>query len=507
MASEVPSVVPGISPESPHARMLVAVKGITKRFGKLAANNDVSFDLPKGKVLALLGENGAGKSTIMNVLCGLYLPDEGQIEVDGAPMTLGSPRSSLNAGIGMVHQQFRLVPTLTGLENISLAVHSGKMFRPRQADDELMALMAELGFDIDLSLPVWQMPLARRQQLEILRTLAAGAQVMILDEPTSVLSPVETEGLFKIVRRIADSGRSVVLISHKLNEIRDVVDELVVMRAGKVVHCGQAGQIDAAQLTRHIVGKRHIHATVRPQTSLGEEVLSVVELTVKDYRGNPVVRDANFSLKRGELVALVGVTGNGQSELMEAIGALRSPASGRIEAPRRAGRRNFGFIPAQHLGTGLAPGLNLDENALLGRQFGPQFGWRLSPTAISNNAVEVAAQFDVTIDHHAPVRRLSGGNLQRIVLGRELLGDPALILADYPTRGLDIASAGQIRAALIAAAVRGAAVLMSSEELEESLAMVTRVLVMNTGRIVADLPADKADFDVIGRLMTGQAHA
>ncbi len=486
---------------------LVSLRGVTKRFGSLTANDRVSFDVPRGAILALVGENGAGKSTIMNALCGLYMPDEGAIDVDGSPLRCGSPAASLAAGIGMVHQQFRLVPTLTGFENVSLALHRGAFAQARAADAELRDLMRDLGFDIDLSALVWQMPLARRQQLEILRTIAAGARVLILDEPTSVLSPVETRGLFEIVRRIADSGRSVVLISHKLPEILGVADEIVAMRGGRVVHRGPAREIDAPALARHIVGERHVHETTRPRATPAEVVLRVEGLTVNDHRGSPVVRDAGFSLRRGELAALVGVTGNGQSELMEAIGGLRPAARGTIDVPRRGGRRAFGYIPAQHLGTGLAPGLNLAENAALGRQFDAPFGGWLSGAALARNARAVADRFGVAIDESAPVRRLSGGNLQRIVLGRELLADPGLILADYPTRGLDVASSGQIRAALIAAVERGAAVLMSSEELQESLAMATRILVMNDGRITADLAAEDCDLERIGRLITGDADA
>jgi simple sugar transport system ATP-binding protein len=491
-----------VAPDQRHDVPLVRVSGICKRFGGFAANDGVSFDVPRGAVLGLLGENGAGKSTIMNVLCGLYLPDAGRIEIDGQPLQTGAPRASIAAGVGMVHQQFRLVETLSGFENISLAIHRGRIWQPRRTDEAIRVLNEQLGFALDLALPVWQLSLARRQQLEILRTIAAGARILVLDEPTSVLSPVETEGLFDIVRRIAASGRSVILISHKLNEVLGVADHLVVMRGGRVVHAGPAADSDADTLARHIVGERQVQEAVRPATTPGEVALVARGLSVADHRGLPVVREVDLTLRRGELAALVGVTGNGQTELMEALGGLLHPSAGSIEAPRLGGRRHFGYIPARHLGTGLAPGLALGDNALLGHQYRRGFGAHLKRAAVEAHAREVTARFDVRIAAHAPVRQLSGGNLQRLVLGRELLGDPALILADYPTRGLDVASAAQIRAALIAAAEGGAAVLMSSEELEESLAMATRILVMHSGRIVADLAAAAADYGTIGRLMT-----
>lgn len=489
--------------DRPSGDPLVRFVGITKRFGKLVANDAVSFDIPGGRVHALLGENGAGKSTIMNVLAGLYLPDQGRIEVDGKHLRLGSPRASVNSGIGMVHQQFRLVDTLTGFENVSLATHGRRLWQPKAADDRLLALVAELGFDIDLAAPVWQMPLARRQQLEILRTVAAGAKILVLDEPTSVLSPVETKGLFTIVRRIASTGRSVVLISHKLTEILDVADDVVVMRAGRVVHAGRAADSDSDGLARHIVGDRQFRTAARPRTEHGAVILSVDQLSVEDHRGARVVRSASFEVRGGELVAIVGVTGNGQSELIEAIGGIRPYAAGRLDAPRIGGRRGFAYIPAQHLGTGLAPGLTLRDNAILGHQRRRPFGSWLGRRAVEERSREVAGRFGVEVAEKAPIRRLSGGNLQRVVLGRELNGDPALVVADYPTRGLDVAAAAQIRTALIERAQAGAAVLMSSEELEESLEMATRVLVMHGGEIVADLPAAAADFDMIGRLMTG----
>ena len=462
----------------------------------------MSFDIPRGRVLALLGENGAGKTTTMNVLAGLYLPDAGQVEVDGNLLALGSPRASVAAGIGMVHQQFRLVERLTGFENVSLAIHGRRFRQPSGADDRLIALMAELGFDIDLALPVWQMPLARRQQLEILRTLAAGAKILILDEPTSVLSPVETRGLFEIVRRIAASQRSVVLISHKLSEVLEVADDVVVMRAGRVVHVGPAANSDPNSLARLIVGERELRAGTRPAAEVGDVVLTVNSVAVEDHRGARVVRGASFEIRGGELVAVIGVAGNGQSELMEAIGGIRRIVAGRIAAPRSAGRRSFAYIPGEHLGTGLAPGLSIRENAILGHHRRAPFGGWLGRRLVAERSRRVVASFGVQANDRSPVRRLSGGNLQRVVLGRELIGDPALVVADYPARGLDVSAAAQIRSALIERARAGAAVLVSSEELEESLEMATRILVMHGGEIVADLPASGADLETIGRLMT-----
>ena len=482
----------------------VRIEGLTKRFGALLANDEVSFEIPAGRVLGLVGENGAGKTTVMNVLAGLYMPDSGAVSISGMPLRLGSPRASVAAGIGMVHQQLKLVETLSGFENLSLARDRGRLLQPSEAGAELRALMADLGFAIELAAQVWQMPLAVRQQLEILRTLAIGAKLLILDEPTSVLSPPETVRLFEIVRRIAASGRAVVLISHKLGEVLEVADDLVVMRSGRVVHRGPAAEVDVGRLARLIVGDRDLGGGSRPPGPFGEALLRVDDLAIESDLGPAAVRGASFAVRAGELVAIVGVAGNGQTELMQAIGGVR-PYRGAIAPAARRGRR-FAYVPAQHLGVGLAPGMSIRDNALLGQQRRPPFGWWLRRSGVRRRAREVAARFGVTADLGSPVRWLSGGNLQRLVLGRELHGEPALIVADYPTRGLDVASAGQIRHALVARASAGAAVLISSEELEESLAIANRILVMHRGQIVAEHDPHTVDRETLGRQMTTGRH-
>jgi ABC-type uncharacterized transport system ATPase subunit len=477
----------------------VDIEGVSKRFGALLANDDVSFTIPASRVLGLVGENGAGKTTVMNVLAGIYLPDQGAVSIAGTPLRLGAPKASVAAGIGMVHQQFKLVETLSGFENLSLARDRGRFAQPSGPDAEVRRLMAELGFGIDLAAQVWQMPLAVRQQLEILRTLAIGARLVILDEPTSVLSPPETGRLFGIIKSIARSGRAVVLISHKLGEVLEVADDLVVMRGGRVVHRGAAAEVDVGRLARLIVGERELKEGSRPGGPAGAPVLRVEHLAVDGDLGLPAVRRASLEVRPGELVAIIGVAGTGQTELLQAIGGVR-PCRGRI-TPAARGRR-FAYIPAQHLGVGLAPGMSLQDNAVLGWQRRSPFGWWLHRRALEGRGREVADRFGVAADLASPVRWLSGGNLQRLVLGRELHGEPDLIVADYPTRGLDVASASQIRRALVARASAGAAVLISSEELEESLAIANRILVMHRGEIVAEHDPRTVDQGTLGRQMT-----
>ena len=486
---------------------LVDVVRVSKRFGSLQAIDDVSFGVRRGRVVALLGENGAGKSTIMNVLAGLYRADSGHVAVDGVTLRQGSPSAAIAAGVGMVHQQFQLVETLSALENVSLAIDRGRPLLPSRPAPALRRLADQLGFAIPWDRPVWQIGLAQRQQLEIFRVLAAGARVLVLDEPTSVLSPVETLRLFDIVAGIARSGRSVVLISHKLPEIRLIADDLVVMRAGRVVHDGPNVYRDPASdlgaLARLIVGDRLPAARTRAAGPRGPVVLRVDDLSVDDGLGRMLVHDVGFEIWGGELVALVGVAGNGQTELLDAIAGLRPAARGTVRAPGLPENRDFAYAPAQPMGVALAPGLSVAENAVLGRQRRPPFGAWLRRPLIEACCRAAMAVFGVGARPGDDVGRLSGGTMQRLVLGRELADDPALVVAAYPTRGLDVASAVEIRNALVARAAAGAAVLFASEELDESRSIATRLLVMQGGRIVATLDPLQASAEAIGRLMTG----
>ncbi len=486
---------------------LLSFHNIAKSFGRIRALDGVEFSVQAGRVTALLGENGAGKSTIMNILTGLYLPDQGHIEIDGKPLPLGSPSASAKAGIGMVHQQFRLIERLTGYENVSLALHKGRLRQPRGADATLAATLESLGFDLDLVRPVWQLTLAERQQLEILRTIACGARVLVLDEPTSVLSPLETGGFYAIIRHIAASGRAVVLISHKIREIMEVANDIVVMRRGQITHQGPTSDTNSSELARLIMGdaKNAAPLAARRPAPIGEIMLRLSGVTVNGSHGALAAGPIDISLRRGELAVILGVTGNGQTELMEAIGGLRKISAGSVEAPRKGQFRDFAFIPSQHLGTAIAPGLSVADNAILGQ---PEAARPLlQRAAIRARTDKVVRRFDVKLDPDAPLGSLSGGNLQRIVLGRELSRAPSLIVADCPTRGLDPGTANLIRAALIQATHDGAAVLSSSEDIEESIAIATRILVMVGGAIVADLRAEDTSYDEVGALMTASGAA
>jgi general nucleoside transport system ATP-binding protein len=480
----------------------VVFDGVTKRFGERLANDAVTFEVRAGTVLALVGENGAGKTTSMNVLAGIYLPEAGRVVVHGHELALGSPRAALDVGVGMVPQHQRLVESLTVAENISLVVDRGRVWQPRSLPARVDDVRRRLGFDVDFGTRVWQLTLAQRQQVEILRTLASGATILVLDEPTAVLSPLETVQLFEILRGVAGMGHAVVLITHKLDEVLRVADEAVVMRRGRVVHQGSVAATDVAALASLVVGERGAAAVRRPHVDTGEAVLHLEGVWVRDDLGRDVVRNVSLRVDRGEVVALVGVTGNGQSELLDAIGGLRPVQRGRIDAPWRGGRRAFAFVPEERLGVGLAPGLPLADNALLGRQWFPPFGRWLRRRAVLAHAGAAAGLLGVDANPSAPVSHLSGGNLQRVVLGREIAAEPDLVVAAFPTRGLDVGTAARIREALVELAEAGCGVLVASEELEESLAIATRVAVMHAGRVVGVFAAEDVDMDRLARLMT-----
>jgi len=506
----------------------VAARGITKRFGPVVANDRVDFDVRPGEVHALLGENGSGKTTLCKVLTGLYQPDAGSVEVGGDCMSFGSPADAYAAGIFMVHQHFSLVDRMTAAENIVLGWSNGHRFKlDRRAVHERVAAAAEeFNMPVDPTAPVWRLSLGERQRVEILKALYRGARTLILDEPTTVLTPQEAERLFESLKHMARAGNSVVFISQKLHEVLAVCDRVTVLRNGRNTGTVdlRTEQLDPKGLARMMVG-REIQLTRRERRPQGsdppsrgsdpsEPALQVAGLTVENDYGRPVVNDVTLTVGAGEILGLAGVAGNGQRELAEAICGVRAPRDGSVAVAgrrlragdaRRATEAGIAFVPEDRMGVGLAPGLTVADNIVLKsfRTRTMSAGPFLRRRQAVRRSQELLDRFDVKGTPEMLVRQLSGGNAQKVLLAREMSSDPRVLVVAAPTRGLDIAAMETVRGLLAEAAERGVGVLMISEDLDEVLDLADRVAVMCQGRITGIVPAADADVDHIGLLMLG----
>jgi general nucleoside transport system ATP-binding protein len=494
------------------------VRGLTKSFYDVPAIDGVDFDVVSGEIHGLLGENGAGKSTLCSVLAGLYRPDRGEITIDGEPVHLRSPHDAATRGIGMVYQHFRLVETFTVAENIVLGMRSS--LAPgalRQTQKRVGELVDEYGLDIHPSAYVWQLSVGEQQRVEIVKQLYRGARLLILDEPTAVLAPHESDRLFASVRHMADTGHGVVLVSHKMQEILDHTDRVTVLRDGRNAGHGPTSSLTRDALNRMVFGDRHVGAasmTVTPRTP-GDTVLAVDQLVVDGDRGVVAVDGVSLRVRAGEVVGVAGVAGNGQRELHEAIGGLRSARSGTVRIgsadcssgdARARAVAGLAYVPEDRLGTGLAPGLTLDENLVLKRFDRPpitRFGV-LSRSAIAAAGDRLASQFDIRGNRSGrPVSFLSGGNLQKAILARELAEDHVVLLAAALTRGLDLVAAQTVRDHVRRERQAGRGALLFSEDLGEILELSDVVLVMSRGRIVGSFAREDVDLHTVGLLMTG----
>lgn len=492
---------------------------ITKQFPGVLANDRINFDLKAGEVHGLLGENGAGKTTLMNVLYGIHQPDHGQIYINGNEVEITSPKVAHDLGLGMVHQHFMLVENLTALENVVLGM---PLERPplldlRPARARFNKLVEEYELDLDPSTPVWQLPVGDQQWLEILKLLFREARILILDEPTAVLAPAQAQQLFSIVRRFAEEGRAIIFISHKLEEMKEVANQITVLRDGHVVGTVEAGNAKPADLAEMMVGRSvFLDRRSRPARETAEEVLVVDQLNSDNDRGTPALRDVNLTLYAGEIVGVAGVDGNGQRELAECISGLRKPTSGTIHVNGISiedivrDTKLLGFVPEDRHKTGLVLSMSIAENLLLKDHAKAPYTKRgiLQWDAIRAHADQVIEDFDVrTPDCMVNTVNLSGGNQQRVVVGRELSTEPALLVTSQPTRGLDVGSVEAVHKALLNERNRGAAVLFISTELPEVLSLSDRIIVMYKGEIMGEVDAETADVNLIGELMLGHREA
>ena len=497
--------------ESPLAIELVDV---WKRFPGVVANAGANLSVKKGTIHAVLGENGAGKSTLMNILSGVYRPDEGQVLINGEQHWFHSPSDALASGIGMVHQEFRLVPSFTVAENIVLGA-SEKIIRRSLIEKEVEQIAQQFGLAIDPTRPVWQLSMGERQRVEILKTLWRKAQILILDEPTAVLTPAEADELGNVLRKIAEDGRTVVFISHKLHEVTAFCDEATVLRGGKTVASAlKVEEVNESDLAGLMVGSSPMISERPPYQEPGEAMLIIEGLGTLDDRFLPAVKDLNLAIKSGEIVGIAGVSGNGQREMAQAIAGLRPITSGKVTIsdedltnapPSERFAAGLGYVPEDRLGVGLAPRLTVTENAIL-RCYR---SLRKSIFLVSEQAVnycnEIIDRFGVrTGPIDEPIAGLSGGNLQRLLVGRELSGNPKVVLAAQPTRGLDVQGVKAIQDLLIAERAEGVAVLLISEDLDELLTLSDRLLVMHEGEIIKEFDPTTAHRHEIGAAMAGK---
>ena len=495
---------------------LIEMNGITKVFPGVVANENISFQVQAGEIHALLGENGAGKSTLMSVLAGLYQPDAGTIKVKGQPVKFKSPRLALASGVGMIYQHFRLVDNFTVAENIILGTPGEAVrLKTRDIEQATASLSDKFGLNINPRARISYLSLGEQQRVEILKMLYRGCDILIMDEPTTVLSPQEVKDLFGMLRKMADQGKAVILITHKLSEVLEIADTVTVLRKGKVVGSEKTAQLDEKALTRMMVGRDLIYGQVERHKEPGELVLEVEKLQVVGDQGYIAVHDLDLSIRSGEIVGIAGVAGNGQRELVESIAGLRAMAGGQIrmtgqDISKRGVRerlaRGINMVPEDRMGMGLVPNLTIMENAILRSYHKQDFshGFVLDFKKIRAYTRRLVEDYNVSLANiQHPINYLSGGNLQKFLLGREISQEPRLLMASYPVRGLDVAATEAVFQLLLAEKEKGTAILLILEDLEEIFRLADRVAVMYAGTIKAIFDVEKTNVEEVGLLMLG----
>lgn len=497
---------------------VLELHGITKAFPGVLANDHIHLTLEEGEVHALLGENGAGKTTLMNILYGLYSPDEGEIFIRGRRVEIRGPGDAIALGIGMVHQHFMLVPVLTVTENVMLGVESIKngIFLDRAAAAQrIREISRQYGLEVDPDAPVKTLPVGIQQRVEIIKLLYRQTDILILDEPTAVLTPQEAEELFKVIRSLTDQGKSVIFITHKLREVMAIADRITVLRNGRVVGTTTPSQTTEEQLASMMVGREVLLRVNKRPASPGATVLKVENLQAVDDRGNLAVRGVSFEVRAGEVLGIAGVQGNGQTELVQALTGLRPPLAGRVwmmgtevtsAPPRRILERGIAHVPEDRQQDGLVLSFPVANNLMLNTYYLPPIAraGMLQQEVIFTITEQRVREFDIrTPSIFTPVASLSGGNQQKVIVAREFSRPIRLLIASQPTRGLDVGSIEYIHQRIIAKRDEGCAVLLVSPELDEVMNLSDRIAVMYEGRIMDILPADQASREEIGLLMAG----
>ncbi len=496
---------------------LVEMRNIVKYFPGVLANDHINFTAWKGEIHGLLGENGAGKTTLMNILYGLYQPDQGEIYFEGKRVVIQAPQDAIRLGIGMVHQHFMLIPRLTVAENIVLGLKSPRepFLAIREAEDRIQQLSEEYGLKVNPRARVWELSVGEEQRVEILKALYRNTKLLILDEPTAVLTPQEVDRLFKALNYIRKKGCTIIFISHKLKEVKEITDRVTVLRNGKVIATFATAEVTEGQLARLMVGRDILLQVFNPPVEKGKRVLEVQDLSVYNDKGLEAVKKVSFSIHEGEILGLAGVSGNGQNELVEALVGLRKVEKGRVWIyekevtnlpPRKILEQGVGYIPEDRLKVGLAVSLSVAENLILRQYRHPEFsrGGFFRSEKIKSYAKSLVDRFNIkTPSLDTPAGKLSGGNLQKLILAREISQEPHLLIAIQPTRGLDVGATEYIQTQLLEQKQRGTAILLVSEDLEEIFALSDRIAVIYEGQIAGIVPTREADREQIGLMMAG----
>jgi general nucleoside transport system ATP-binding protein len=499
------------------AKTVVEMRGITKRFPGIVANDNVSFTLKQGEIHALLGENGAGKSTLMNILFGLYQPDEGEIFVNGRQVVIDGPNKAIELGIGMVHQHFKLVHPFTVTENIILGSEpkQGMAVNYRKANVQVENLSKQYGLNVDPYAKIDEISVGMQQRVEILKTLYRGADILIFDEPTAVLTPQEISELLEIMRSLTAQGKSIILITHKLKEIMAIADTVTIVRRGKVIDNLTVSGTNPKVLAEKMVGREVSLNLEKKKATSGDSVLEVDRLVVKGRQGLKALNELSFTIKRGEILGIAGVEGNGQTELIEALTGLRSVESGSVRlcgeevagaTPRRIGETGMSLIPEDRHKHGLVLDFTIRENMVLGTYYQKPYTKRgfLNYQAIDDHASRLIAEFDVrTPSIQTEARALSGGNQQKAIIAREVDKNPEVLIAAQPTRGLDVGAIEFIHKRLVEQRNAGKAVLLISYELEEVMQLSDRIAVIYEGQIVGEVDPSETNDQELGLMMAG----
>lgn len=495
-------------------KTVLEMRGVTKRFGSVVANKNINFSLYEKEILSLLGENGSGKTTLMNMISGIYFPDEGEIFINGEPAVIRSPKDAFKYKIGMIHQHFKLVDVFTAAENVILGIDDGKRYNIKEVNTRVREIAARYGFEIDPEKKIHEMSVSEKQTVEIIKVLYRGADILILDEPTAVLTPQEIQKLFAVLKKMREDGKSIIIITHKLNEVMEISDRVAILRKGEYIGTVETSETNEKQLTEMMVGKKIDLKIERVKTDFDRPLLEIRNLTINKDDGSRAIDDVSFYIRGGELLGVAGIAGCGQKELCEAIAGLRKVESGFIMhkgesilglPPKAIIEKgvSMSFIPEDRLGMGLVPDFSITDNMMLktyAEGKGP-FVDRKSARKAAEALIEKLGI--VTPSTETPVRRLSGGNVQKVLVGREIEAGPNVIVTAYPVRGLDINSSYAIYDILNEQKKKGTGILFIGEDLDVMLALCDKIMVLCHGKNMGIVHAEKTTKEQLGLMMTG----